>query len=223
MCTSRTPSVPGRSLPAIPCGKANGEPVRFRAAVATAWARAPDDVRCSSRWVGPSAVRGDRRRSGGNADHTDRRSLRGLSEAVGRRPAVIGGRREGTRRLADRRDLQTPNRERCRSGVCRGIDGGRSTPRQPPQGTHGVWPHGVCWLDALSPRQASRGAPPKHRSGRRPEQSRPGPRIQAPQPLGRQPRGPRGRLEGSLPRADFDPTLTLRGPAIVDLGRSCGP
>ena len=39
-----------------------------------------------------------------------------------------------------------------------GVRGG-TAPRQPPQGTHGVWPHGVSWLVGLSPRQASLGTP----------------------------------------------------------------
>ena len=35
-----------------------------------------------------------------------------------------------------------------------GVRGG-AAPRQPPLGTHGVWPHGVRWLVSLSPFQAS--------------------------------------------------------------------
>ncbi len=50
-----------------------------------------------------------------------------------------------------------------------GVRGG-AAPRQPPQGTHGVWPQGVSWLNALSPRQASLGVPPTNLSGHRPEQ-----------------------------------------------------
>ena len=73
--------------------------------------------------------RGDRRRSGGNADHVARRSLRGLSrEADGHRPAVIGRRRNNIRRRADRGDLRPPNRERCRSEVCAGGQRGRGPP-----------------------------------------------------------------------------------------------
>jgi len=88
--------------------------------------------------------RGDRRRSGGNADHAARRSLRELSrEAEG---GTSGdGPTEGT--------FGPSNRERCRSGVCPGDRRGRSTPRQP-----AVIP-GVCWLTDL--RRA------KHPLGRR--------------------------------------------------------
>ena len=40
-----------------------------------------------------------------------------------------------------------------------GVRGGRA-PRQPPQGTHGVWPHGVRWLnDETGVRQHPRAAP----------------------------------------------------------------
>ena len=45
-----------------------------------------------------------------------------------------------------------PRLARAVSGF--GVRGG-AAPRQPPQGTHGVWPQGVSWLDALSLRQAS--------------------------------------------------------------------
>ena len=102
--------------------------------------------------------RGDRRRSGGNADHGARRSLRGLRrEADGRRPAVIGRQRENIRRLADRGDLWTPQPRRLpERGFALGVRGG-AAPRQPPQGTHGVWPHGVSWLDDVSLRRASLG------------------------------------------------------------------
>ena len=88
--------------------------------------------------------RGDRRRSGGNADHAARRSLRELSrEAEG---GTSGdGPTGGT--------FGPSNRERCRSGVCPGDRRGRSTPRQP-----AVIP-GVCWLTDL--RRA------KHPLGRR--------------------------------------------------------
>ena len=76
--------------------------------------------------------RGDRRRSGGNADQVARRSLRGLSrEADGHRPAVIGRRRENIRRRADRGDLRTPTANAAGAGFSRGSKGGGSTPRQP--------------------------------------------------------------------------------------------
>ena len=87
--------------------------------------------------------RGDRRRSGGNGDHAARRSLRGLSrEADGRRPAVIGRRQENVRRPVDRGDLRTPTANAAGAGVVPGVRGG-AAPRQPPQGTHRVWPQGV--------------------------------------------------------------------------------
>ena len=70
--------------------------------------------------------RGDRRRSGGNADQVARRSLRGLSrEADGHRPAVIGRRRENIRRRADRGDLRTPTANAAGAGLCRGSEGAR--------------------------------------------------------------------------------------------------
>ena len=38
--------------------------------------------------------------------------------------------------------------------------GGGTAPREPPQGTHGVWPRGVCWLSRLSgkTRPSARGS-----------------------------------------------------------------
>ena len=73
--------------------------------------------------------------------------------SAGEHPAT--GRME---RSARRKPGELPNRARCRSGDdLPGVRGG-SAPRQPPQGTHGVWPQGVTWLDALSLRQASLGA-----------------------------------------------------------------
>ena len=100
---------------------------------------APDSVRRSSRWTGPPAFRGgegtrprreertasvpggrgDRRRSGGNADHAARRSLRELSREVGGGTSGDGP-TGGT--------FGRPNRERWRSGVCPGDRRGRSTP-----------------------------------------------------------------------------------------------
>ena len=79
--------------------------------------------------------RGDRRRSGGNADHADRRSRRGLSRETGRLgPAAVGGRREtsgdrshgGCSHPAGAGEL--PNRERCRNaGFPGGSKGGGAT------------------------------------------------------------------------------------------------
>ena len=128
---------------ATPCG--------VRAAVETAWALARRTVRSSSRWVwssfraewggdstpagGTGGVlpggRGDRRRSGWQrrprrspvtpqTQPRSRASTGGDRLAEGEHPAI--GPTGGTLR---------PNRERRRSGVYRGIEGGRSTPRQP--------------------------------------------------------------------------------------------
>ena len=53
-----------------------------------------------------------------------------------------------------------------------GVRGGRA-PRQPPQGTHGVWPHGVRWLSDETWLSQPPQTPLKRRSGHRPEQPRP--------------------------------------------------
>ncbi len=73
-----------------------------------------------------------------------------------------------------------------------GVRGG-AAPRQPPQGTHEVWPQGVSWLDHTNsspsqPGERPRDAP-QHRARRRP----PGRRGASPRPLGRTSPGHGGR------------------------------
>ena len=72
---------------------------------------------------------GDRRRSGGNADHVARRSLRGLSRES-RRASTGGDRPPSGDHPATGRPggPSDPNRERCRSGVCAGGQRGRGPP-----------------------------------------------------------------------------------------------
>ena len=120
--------------------------------------------------LSPSRRPGDRRRSGGNADNTDRRSLRGLApkptastggdrgpsggHPLGGRPGETFGPCEGGR---------NPNRERCRRGVLPWGSKGAEHPSPAP-----LYPQGVAWLVGLNMRQASLGPSPKRLSGHRP-------------------------------------------------------
>ena len=80
--------------------------------------------------------RGDRRRSGGNADHSARRSRRRAHLRNWRpRPAVIGGRRENNRQLAAWRNVRPPwewpNSPTANAAGARVFRGGGAPPRQP--------------------------------------------------------------------------------------------
>ena len=92
--------------------------------------------------------RGDRRRSGGNADQAARRSPRGPSRSRRPRPAVIGGRGR-TSACAAAWGTRGPcgsgwnlNRERCRSG---GFPGGQRGAERSPLPVRHVQ-RGVGWL-----------------------------------------------------------------------------
>ncbi len=54
---------------------------------------------------------------------------------------------------------------RCCGGDLRGSGGG-TAPRQPPQGTHGVWPRGVCWLPLIRGVRQARPPQPRTLRGR---------------------------------------------------------
>ncbi len=102
---------------------------------------------------------------------------RSIEDHVGRiigHDGAVLGRGDGVRSVE-----HAAARRFCGAAENLGVRGG-APPRQPPQGTHGVWPQGVCWLVALAAsdtpwatcprrvvgcRQYSGGAPHRRRSG----------------------------------------------------------
>ena len=113
LCARRFSRSPGRAEPVPPTGTFAWDPSRPPAARGGEGTRPRREERTESV---PDAGG-----TGAEAVATQTTSLAGHSadsaaKADGRRPAVIGRRRENIRRLADRRDLRTPNRERRRSG-----------------------------------------------------------------------------------------------------------
>ena len=157
--------------------------------------------------------RGDRRRSGGNADRLARRSLRGLSrEADGHRPAersAAVGRTSGGGPTGG--TLGPQPRTLPERGFTLGVRGG-AAPRQPPQGTHGVWPQGVSWLSHLRVAQASPAEPPNTPLGAAPGTAENGP-SRAGSSASRSPASQTARATGDL---------SLRATQALST-RSCGP
>ena len=120
----------------------------------------PDPRKTSARHRGPPDMVCPRKRvrsRDGVAAARDLRvpSLRGDAEKPGGQLSANGGSPtpgSGARHPSGtpppgtvRRVLFAPPRRRRSPGVR-----GGTAPRQPPQGTHGVWPRGVCWLSGLS-------------------------------------------------------------------------
>ena len=110
----------------------------------------------SRRPGGPAPMRRQRR-------PRRRRSQRRLTRNRRPRPEVIAGRRENIRRLAawtlgqaEARANSLTAAAALAATISRGVRGG-TAPRQPPQGTHRVWPQGVCWLNHETGVREARG------------------------------------------------------------------
>jgi len=101
---------------------------------------------------------------------------------------------------------------------------GAQPPGQPPQGTHGVWPQGVSWLDALSPRQASPGGASETPLRASPRTAWTGP-SRASSSVSRSPtsRPTMATAAHSAERCGSTLPRTPRRPEIVDPRPSCGP